>query len=149
MNEASLPSPDTGANGYHLRRVAVKAIQSLDMVAPSYPLGSHPGAAKLAAFFDACRVAALEVGKRNATAMTLTPATSTGVVGSTQQLTVNKGGSTGAVTYRSTHPNIATVNASGLVTRVAPGRTLIWATMAADATYRERSLTADVAVTAA
>jgi len=53
MQEASLPSPDTGANGYHLRRVAVRAISQLEVVAMSYPDGKHPGAAKLKAFFEA------------------------------------------------------------------------------------------------
>lgn len=145
MLEASLPSPDTGANGYHLRRVAVRAINALDMIAVNYPLGAHPGAAKLAAFFDACRIAALETGKRNAT-MTLTPATSSGAVASTQQLTLGKGGSTGAATYVSSDPTIATVNASGLVTRVKVGQATITATIAADATYRAETISAVVAV---
>lgn len=147
MIEASLPSPDTGANGYHLRRVAVKAIQSLDMVAPSYPLGSHPGAAKLAAFFDACRLAALEVGKKDIPA-TLTPATSAGIVGSTQQLTLGKSTSTGAVTWTSSHPLIATVNSAGLVTRVSVGHARITASIASDANFRAETITASVQVTA-
>lgn len=57
MQEATLPSPDTGSNGFHLRRVAVKAISGLEVVAMSYPDGKHPGAPKLKAFFDACSAA--------------------------------------------------------------------------------------------
>lgn len=115
------------------------------MVARNYPNGAHPGAAKLAAFFDACRLAALEVGKRDP-ALTLTPATSSGAVGSTQQLTLGKGGSTGAATYVSSNPAVATVNAAGLVTRVAVGQVTITASVAADATYRAETITATVTV---
>jgi len=117
------------------------------MVARGYTNGAHPGAAKLAAFFDACRLAALEVGKQDVPA-TLTPATSTGAVGSTQQLTVGKGGSTGAVTYTSSAPSIATVNAAGLVTRVAVGHARITASIAGDTNYRAETITASVVVTA-
>lgn len=147
MHEASLPSPDTGANGFHLRRIAVKNISQLEVVAGNYTGGQHPGAAKLAAFFEACRLAALEIGKQNVPA-TLTPATSTGAVGSTQQLTVGKGGSTGAVTYKSSNPAVATVNASGLVTRVAVGQATITASIAGDASFRAETITATVRVTA-
>lgn len=115
------------------------------MVAPRYPNGAHPGAAKLAAFFDACRLAALEVGKQDVPA-TLTPATSTGAVGSTQQLTVGKGSSTGAVTYKSSDTSIATVNAAGLVTRVKSGQATITAAIASDANFRAETITATVKV---
>lgn len=145
MQEATLPSPDTGSHGFHLRRVAVKNISQLEMVSRSYPNGAHPGAAKLAAFFDACRLAALEVGKQDVPA-TLTPATSSGAVASTQQLTVGKGTSTGAVTYTSSNPAIATVNGSGLVTRVAVGTAVITAAIAATGTHRAETITATVTV---
>ena len=145
MQEATLPSPDTGSHGFHLRRVAVKNISQLEMVARSYPNGAHPGAAKLAAFFDACRLAALEVGKQDVPA-TFTPATSSGAPASTQQLTIGKGGSTGAVTYKSDNTAVATVNGSGLVTRVAKGTATITATIAADANFRGETITATVTV---
>lgn len=145
MIEASLPSPDTGSRGYHLRRVAVNTINSLDVISKSYPNGAHPGAAKLAAFFDACRIAALETGKSDPT-MTMTPATSSGAAATTQQLTVGKGGSAGAVTYTSSNPAVATVNSAGLVTRVATGTAVITATMAGTATYRAETITATVTV---
>lgn len=115
------------------------------MVARNYANGAHPGAAKLAAFFDACRLAALEVGKRDPV-LTLTPATSSGAAATTQQLTVGKGGGTGAVTYVSSDPAIATVNSAGLVTRVKSGQATITASVAADATYRAETITASVTV---
>lgn len=54
MREASLPSPGTGSTGYHLRRVAAKAISDLQKVAPKYAGGKHPRASQLRAFFSAC-----------------------------------------------------------------------------------------------
>lgn len=54
MREADLPSPGTGSNGFHLRRVAAKAISDIQRVAPKYPLANHPSAPALKAFFDAC-----------------------------------------------------------------------------------------------
>jgi hypothetical protein len=145
MQEATLPSPDTGSHGFHLRRVAVKNISQLEMVARGYPNGAHPGAAKLAAFFDACRLAALEVGKQDVPA-TLTPTTSTGAAGSTQQLTLGKGSSTGAVTYKSSDTSVATVNSAGLVTRVKTGSVTITATIAPDTNFRGETITATVTV---
>lgn len=145
MQEATLPSPDTGSNGYHLRRVAVKNISQLEIVATSYPGNSHPGAVKLADFFDACAAAAREVGKITPT-LTLTPATSTGAPASTEQLTLTKGGSTGAATYSTSDAAIATVNGAGLVTRVAVGTATITASVAATATHRAGTVTASVTV---
>lgn len=147
MHEASLPSPDTGANGFHLRRIAVKNISALETVGVRYPNGSHPGAAKLAAFFDACRLAALEAGKQNVPA-SVTPSSVSGTAGGTQQLTVGKGTSTGAVTYKSSNTAVATVNASGLVTRVAVGEATITVSIAGDANFRAETITANVKVTA-
>jgi len=54
MQEASLPSPDIGAKGYHLRRMAANVISQLEIVAMSYPNGAAPGASKVVAFFNAC-----------------------------------------------------------------------------------------------
>lgn len=59
MREATLPSPDVGSNGFHLRRVAAKAISAVEVVGPKYPDGKHPKATPLRAFFLAC-AAALE-----------------------------------------------------------------------------------------
>lgn len=54
MREATLPSPDIGAVGFHLRRVAAKAISAIQIVGPKYPDGKHPKAGALRAFFLAC-----------------------------------------------------------------------------------------------
>ena len=145
MQESTLPSPDIGSTGYHLRRVAVKAISQLEVVAMNYTNGAHPGAATLASFFTACAAAAATVGKA-IPVMTLTPAATTGAVGSTQQLTVAKGGSSGAVTYASSAPGVATVNASGLVTRVALGTATITASMAEGAAHKAATASATITV---
>ncbi len=54
MREALLPSPGTGNNGYHLRRVAAKSISDIQKIAPKYPEGNHPNGASLRNFFLAC-----------------------------------------------------------------------------------------------
>lgn len=54
MREASLPSPGTGSSGYHLRRVSAKVISQVQSAARHYPLGKHPEATQLRAFFSAC-----------------------------------------------------------------------------------------------
>jgi len=145
MQEASLPSPRIGAKGHHLRRIAANAISHLEVTAMSYPDGAAPSATAVADFFTACLAAAQTAGKPNPV-LTLTPQTSTGAVASTQQLTLGKGGSTGAATYSSSNPAVATVNASGLVTRVAVGSATITATVAEATGFKARSITATVTV---
>jgi hypothetical protein len=54
MREASLPSPNCGQRGYHLRRIAAQAISQLEVVAPNYPDGKHPAASELRNFFSFC-----------------------------------------------------------------------------------------------
>lgn len=54
MRESDLPSPNIGARGYHLRRIAANAISQLQVSAPSYPGGKHPEGSTLRAFFSAC-----------------------------------------------------------------------------------------------
>jgi hypothetical protein len=63
-------------------------------------------------------------------------------------LGVNKGLSTGAVTYTSSNPAVATV-VDGKLHYVASGSTTITATVAADATYCEATLTETIDVTCA
>lgn len=53
MKEASLPSPGIGSTGFHLRRVAAKAISEIQRGAPHMG-GTHPNASKLRAFFSQC-----------------------------------------------------------------------------------------------
>lgn len=144
MNEASLPSPDIGTNGYHLRRMAAKSLSAIDIASVAYRTG-HPSAAKLAAFFTACADAALSIAKAFPV-LTLTPNTSSGIVGSTQQLTLGKGGSSGTVTWVSLNTAVATVNSAGLVTRVAKGITSITANVAEGSAHRASSISATVAV---
>lgn len=54
MKEASLPSPGIGSTGFHLRRVAAKAISQIQVAARHYDDGTHPKASELRAFFSAC-----------------------------------------------------------------------------------------------
>lgn len=58
MREATLPSPNIGPRGYHLRRIAAQAISQLEVVAARYADGKHPDAGALADFFAACKAAA-------------------------------------------------------------------------------------------
>jgi len=145
MKETALPSPGVGSKSQHLRRIAANMISSLEVTAPRYTNGSHPGAAGLKAFFDACSVAANEVGKIGPT-MTFTATTDPIAVAATTATAVGKGGSAGAVTYTSSDTTVATVNGSGVVTGVAKGQTVITATMAATATYRGESITLSITV---
>lgn len=57
MRDTSLPSPDVGATGHHLRRVAAIAISEIQVGASQRASGYHPKAAKLKAFFVACAAA--------------------------------------------------------------------------------------------
>jgi hypothetical protein len=147
MLSSQLPFPDIGSKGNELRRIAAKNISAMDIAGISYPNG-HPGAAKLAAFFAACAAAATSIGKA-IPALTLLPQGSTGLIGSAQQLTLTKGGSSGAVSWASSNPAVATVNASGLVTRVSAGSALITASVAEGAAHKARAITATVTATVA
>lgn len=147
MIESNLPSPNVGSRGYHLRRVAANVISQLEVTAQGYPNGASPSAAEVKAFFDACSAAAATAGKANPV-MTLTPATASIAVAGTQQLTVGKGGSSGAVTYSSSDTAVATVNGSGLVTGVAAGTAVITANMAEGTAHKAATKSATITVTA-
>jgi len=54
MRETDLPSPNIGARGFHLRRLASQAISQIEIAARGYPGGIHPEATNLRAFFSAC-----------------------------------------------------------------------------------------------
>lgn len=58
MREETLPSPNIGSRGYHLRRVAAQAISQVEVAAGYYPNGKHPDAKALSDFFAACKAAA-------------------------------------------------------------------------------------------
>lgn len=57
MRLTDLPSPGIGGKGIELQRVVVNAISQLQVVAPNYPLGKHPAATDLHAFFTAALAA--------------------------------------------------------------------------------------------
>lgn len=62
MLETSLPSPNVGAKGHHLRRIAARVISDMEISAPNYTgavgvAGKHPSADELEAFFLACAAA--------------------------------------------------------------------------------------------
>ena len=127
-----------------LRRVAAKLLNELASAAPSNPT-AYANAAKLVTFFNACAAAATAIGKPYP-AVTLSPQGTKGPIGSTQQLTFTKGGSSGAVSWKSSNPAVATVNASGLVTRVSVGWSLITARVAEGTAHKARDLAASVTV---
>ena len=54
MREANLPSPNIGATGFHLRRVAAKAIGEIQSTCARSGSSTHPRASELRAFFAAC-----------------------------------------------------------------------------------------------
>lgn len=145
MKEANLPSPGVGQRGFHLRRLMAQIISDLQIREDKTDNGVAPAAADLLAFMNACNAAIATTGKAKPV-LTLTPANSTGAVASTQQLTLGKGGSSGAATYTSSNPAVATVNASGLVTRVATGTAVITASVAEGTAHKAASITASVTV---
>lgn len=62
MQEFTLPSPNIGGKGHHLRRIAAQAISYIETSAPAYTgavgvAGKHPSADELEAFFLACAAA--------------------------------------------------------------------------------------------
>lgn len=149
MKEASLPSPKIGARGYHLRRMAANAISDLEKVAPKYTNGINPNAAALKTFFDACSAAAASLAKTIAAMTFVTAGSATTVaVGATLATTVGKGGSSGAMTYITSDPLIATVNASGVITGVRTGDVTISAVMAEGASHQAASRSVGIKVTA-
>jgi hypothetical protein len=62
MIDTSLPYPNIGGKGHHLRRIAAQAISYIEINAANYTgavgvAGRHPAADELKAFFDACSAA--------------------------------------------------------------------------------------------
>lgn len=148
MQEFTLPSPNIGGKGHHLRRIAANAISQLEMSAMDYASGIHPGATELAAFFTACATAATETGKTTPVlAFTPTAKSYTVAGGATAGPTLSKGGAAGTASYVSSDPTIATVNSStGVVTAVKIGVCTITVTNTANGIYRaaEKSYVATV-----
>ena len=135
MRIEDLVTPGIIPSGQRLRAEAVKAINYLAVV--SDYTGSTGHAAQLATFFTACATEASKYVRVAVTGVTLAPATSTGAVGSTVQLTptVAPAGATGKkVTWSSSNSAVATVDVRGLVTRLTKGTATITATSQDDAT---------------
>ena len=135
MRIEDLVTPGIIPSGQRLRGEAVKAINYLAVV--SDYTGSTGHAAQLATFFTACAAEAQKYVRVAVTGVTLAPATSTGAVGSTVQLTptIAPAGATGKkVTWSSSDNTVATVDVRGLVTRLKVGTATITATSQDDAT---------------
>jgi uncharacterized protein YjdB len=135
MRIEDLVTPGIIPYGKSLRGEAVKAINYLAVV--SDYTGSTGHAAQLATFFTACATEAQKYVRVAVTGVTVGPATSTGAVGSTVQLTatVAPAGATGKkVTWSSSDNTVATVDVRGLVTRLKVGTATITATSQDDAT---------------
>ena len=135
MRIEDLVTPGIIPSGQRLRGEAVKAINYLAVV--SDYTGSTGHAAQLATFFTACATEAQKYVRVAVTGVTVGPATSTGAVGSTVQLTatVAPAGATGKkVTWSSSDNTVATVDVRGLVTRLKVGTATITATSQDDAT---------------
>jgi uncharacterized protein YjdB len=135
MRIEDLVTPGIIPSGKSLRGEAVKAINYLAVV--SDYTGSTSHAAQLATFFTACATEAQKYVRVAVTGVTVGPATSTGAVGSTVQLTatIAPAGATGKkVTWSSSDNTVATVDVRGLVTRLKVGTATITATSQDDAT---------------
>lgn len=135
MRIEDLVTPGIIPSGQRLRGEAAKAINYLAVV--SDYTGSTGHAAQLATFFTACATEAQKYVRVAVTGVTLAPATSSGAVGSTVQLTatIAPAGATGKkVTWSSSDSTVATVDVRGLVTRRKVGTATITATSQDDAT---------------
>ena len=135
MRIEALVTPGIIPSGQRLRAEAVKAINYLAVV--SDYTGSTGHAAQLATFFTACAAEAQKYVRVAVTGVTVGPATSSGAVGSTVQLTatIAPAGATGKkVTWSSSNDTVATVDVRGLVTRRKVGTATITATSQDDAT---------------
>lgn len=135
MRIEDLVTPGIIPSGQRLRGEAVKAINYLAVV--SDYTGSTGHAAQLATFFTACATEANKYVRVAVTGVTVAPATSSGAVGSTVQLsaTIAPAGATGKkVTWSSSDNTVATVDVRGLVTRLKVGTATITATSQDDAT---------------
>ena len=135
MRIEALVTPGIIPSGQLLRAEAVKAINYLAVV--SDYTGSTGHAAQLATFFTACAAEAQKYVRVAVTGVTVGPATSTGAVGSTVQLTatIAPAGATGKkVTWSSSNSAVATVDVRGLVTRLKAGTATITATSQDDTT---------------
>lgn len=141
MRASDLPSLHTFiTNGYRLRTElanAISAVERYRRTAKTEPAS----AAKLKALLTAA-IAVIDAGQIVVTvpvASVTVAGGASGAVGTTAQLTATvlpANATNKAVTWTSATPAVATVNASGLVTRVAVGTAVITATSVADGTKK-------------
>jgi uncharacterized protein YjdB len=125
MRASTLPSPGHLRISQQLRILAAQAISAAETRGQRAG-GTSP---ELLAFFTAC--AAAVTAAAPLTGIDATPATTSKVVGQTQQITVAPIPSTSAlpaVTYSSSDVTKATVSAAGLITAVAAGTATITVT---------------------
>lgn len=135
MRIEDLVTPGIIPSGQRLRAESVKALNYLAVV--SDYTGSTSHAAQLATFFTACATEAQKYVRVAVTGVTVAPATSTGAVGSTVQLTPTlapAGATCKKVTWSSSNSTVATVDVRGLVTHLEAGTATITATSQDDAT---------------
>ena len=134
MRLEDLTSPGSIPNSQKLRIEALKALNYLTAVSMTINSTSH--ADTLASFFTACATEAAKFKRVAVTGVTLAGTMSGAVGGSTQFIaTVAPAEATDKfLTWTSSAPAVATVNQTGLVTRVAAGTAVITATPRDDAT---------------
>ena len=134
MRLEELASPGSIPNSPKLRIEAMKALNYLTVVSMTINSTSH--ADTLESFFTACAAEAAKFKRVAVTGVTLA-GTMSGAVGGTTQFvaTVAPAGATDRfLTWTSSAPAVATVDQTGLVTRVAAGTATITATPRDDAT---------------
>ncbi len=149
MRETSLPSPNIGGKGHHLRRIAAQAISALEIIAPKYSTGVHPEAKSLARFFGKSMDGAAADGLITPVPSITGDRVSVAVSATSAAPTLDKNGSAGAASWSSSATGTATVNAStGAVTGVAAGTAWLICTLAATATYRAITVRFPIRVTA-
>lgn len=149
MREETLPSPDIGGKGYHLRRIAANAISQLEIAASAYGNGRHPAGIPLAAFFTACATAATALAAVAPT-LAFAPTAKTYSIAAGPTVGPTLGGAPGAtVRYTSATPARATVDpVTGFVTGVSAGTSVITATVIAAGGYLAATQTYIATVTA-
>ena len=133
MRLEDLQSPGSIPDSQKLRIVALKALNYLAVVSMTINSTSH--ADTLESFFTACATEAAKFKRIPVTGVTLA-GTMSGAVGGTTQFTATvapAGATDKFLTWTSSAPAVATVDQTGLVTRVAAGTATITATPRDDA----------------
>ncbi|WP_221795915.1 hypothetical protein [Aquisediminimonas sediminicola] len=148
MRESALSSPNIGALGYHLRRIAAQAVSYVQV--NQYANGRHPSAVQLSAFLAEVKTAVdLLLPVDPVLAFTPSAKSYSIAAGVTAGPALAKGGSEGIVTYSSATPAKCTVNAlTGAITPLTTGTSVITASVAASGGYNAKTVTYVATVTA-